>query len=126
MSEHESVPARPRSTGVNRSLSRAWAAPVRAMNRFLGTADGSGGPNGRPRTDGSAVVDCGLYIDECQNVIARDEKISTILDECRSQKIGLILSHQRTAQISNDNVLSALRNCAMLMSPKHPRRGSRR
>ncbi|MGH6776717.1 MAG: hypothetical protein ACRECL_01710 [Bradyrhizobium sp.] len=53
------------------------------------------------------------YIDECQNVIARDEKISTILDECRSQKIALILSHQRTAQITNENVLSALANCAI-------------
>jgi hypothetical protein len=66
--------------------------------------------SGRPQHKKKPVY---CYIDECQNVIARDEKISTILDECRSQKIGLILSHQRTAQITNDNVLSALRNCAI-------------
>jgi hypothetical protein len=52
------------------------------------------------------------YVDECHNVIKRDEKISTILDECRSQKIALILAHQRTEQITSKNVLSALANCA--------------
>ena len=53
------------------------------------------------------------YIDECQNIIARDEKIPTILDECRSQRIALILAHQRTSQIKDENVLSALANCAI-------------
>jgi magnesium transporter len=53
---------RSRSTGVNRSLSRAWTAPVRAMNRFLGTADGSGSSS-RSGQAGSAVVDCGVYVD---------------------------------------------------------------
>ena len=62
MSEHESVSARTRSTGANRSLSRAWAAPVRAMNRFLGTVDGRSGSRGERRTDGSAVVDCAVYL----------------------------------------------------------------
>jgi magnesium transporter len=52
---------RSRSTGVNRSLSRAWTAPVRAMNRFLGTADGAGSSS-RSGHAGSAVVDCGLYV----------------------------------------------------------------
>jgi hypothetical protein len=54
-----------------------------------------------------------FYIDECQNVIARDERISTILDECRSQKVALILAHQRTEQIRSADVLSALSNCAV-------------
>jgi hypothetical protein len=54
-----------------------------------------------------------FYIDECQNVIARDEKIPTILDECRSQNIALILAHQRTRQITSENVLDALSNCAI-------------
>lgn len=54
-----------------------------------------------------------FYIDECQNVIARDEKISTILDECRSQNIALIMAHQRTKQIVSENVLDALSNCAI-------------
>ena len=56
---------------------------------------------------------CFFYIDECHNVIKRDEKIPTILDECRSQKIALILAHQRTEQITSPNVLSALANCAI-------------
>jgi magnesium transporter len=43
-------------------LSRAWTAPVRAMNRFLGTTDGQS-PSSRPVGGGSAVVDCGLYVD---------------------------------------------------------------
>jgi hypothetical protein len=54
-----------------------------------------------------------FYIDECQNVIARDDKISTILDECRSQRIALIMAHQRTSQIASANVLDALSNCAV-------------
>ncbi|MET0523025.1 MAG: magnesium and cobalt transport protein CorA [Jiangellaceae bacterium] len=48
------------SDNRNRSLSRAFAVPVRAMNRILGTADGTvpGTSNG---SAGSAVVDCGVY-----------------------------------------------------------------
>jgi hypothetical protein len=55
---------------------------------------------------------CYVYIDECQNVVRRDEKIPTILDECRSQKIGLILAHQRTKQLE-EKVLDAVANCAI-------------
>jgi magnesium transporter len=62
MSEHETVPGRTRSTGVNKSLSRAWTAPVRAMNRFLGTTDGQS-PDVHDGSTGSAVVDCGVYVD---------------------------------------------------------------
>src|SRR4051812_23174028 len=62
MSEDEPVRGRTRPTSVNRSLSRAWTAPVRAMNRILGAADGRTGKAGHGRIDGSAVVDCGLYI----------------------------------------------------------------
>jgi magnesium transporter len=44
----------------NRPLSRAFAAPVRAMTRILGAADG--GPEQSPRRQaGSAVVDCAVY-----------------------------------------------------------------
>src|SRR5258707_841181 len=46
-----------------------------------------------------------VYIDECHTVIKRDDKIATILDECRSQKIALILAHQRVTQITSPNVL---------------------
>ncbi len=52
------------------------------------------------------------YLDECQWV-RNDQKLATILDECRSQKIGLILAHQRTEQITDKNVLSAMSNCAI-------------
>jgi hypothetical protein len=69
--------------------------------------------SGRPQ---SAKRPCFFYIDECHNVIKRDEKISTILDECRSQKIGMILAHQRMSQITNANVLDALTNCAIRMA----------
>jgi magnesium transporter len=53
---------RSRTAGVNRSLSRAWTAPVRAMNRFLGTVDGQSADPGRPYHH-TAVVDCGVYVD---------------------------------------------------------------
>ena len=62
MSMSENGLRRNRSAGVNRSLSRAWTAPVRAMNRFLGTADGAR-PSSRAGHVGSAVVDCGVYVD---------------------------------------------------------------
>jgi hypothetical protein len=58
---------------------------------------------------------CYVYIDECHNVIARDLKIPTILDECRSQKIALIMAHQRTAQLTAP-VLDAVANCAIRMA----------
>lgn len=58
---------------------------------------------------------CYVYIDECQTVIAKDTRIPTLLDECRSQKIGLILSHQRTAQLTAP-VLDAAANCAIRMA----------
>src|SRR5439155_25545113 len=35
------------------------------------------------------------------------------LDECRSQNIALIMAHQRTKQITSENVLDALSNCAI-------------
>jgi hypothetical protein len=58
---------------------------------------------------------CYVYIDECQAVIAKDIRIPVLLDECRSQKISLILSHQRTAQLSAP-VLDAVANCAIRMA----------
>jgi len=56
-----------------------------------------------------------FYIDECHTVIKRDTKIVTILDECRSQKIALILAHQRIGQI-NPEVIDALNNCAIRLA----------
>jgi magnesium transporter len=45
----------------NKPLSRAFSAPVRAMNRFLGTADARSAVTGAGAGAGSAVVDCGVY-----------------------------------------------------------------
>ena len=58
---------------------------------------------------------CFVYIDECQSVISKDLKIPTLIDECRSQKIALILAHQRTAQLT-PAVLDAVANCAIRMA----------
>src|ERR1700722_8568351 len=58
---------------------------------------------------------CYVYIDECQSVIAKDIRIPVLLDECRSQKIALILAHQRTAQLTPP-VLDAVANCAIRMA----------
>jgi magnesium transporter len=62
MSERDIVRGQSRSTSVGESLSRAWTAPVRAMNRILGTADGRPGGSGQDG-QGSSVVDCGVYVD---------------------------------------------------------------
>jgi hypothetical protein len=58
---------------------------------------------------------CYVYIDECHTVIAKDTRIPTMLDECRSQRIALILAHQRTAQLTAP-VLDAVANCAIRMA----------
>jgi len=52
-----------------------------------------------------------LYIDEAHLVI--NEKIASIIDECRSQRIALVLAHQRAKQVGDPAVLSALENCAV-------------
>lgn len=40
-----------------------------------------------------------LYIDEAQDIISRDEKLPTILDQARKLRVGAILSHQRIDQV---------------------------
>jgi hypothetical protein len=58
-----------------------------------------------------------FYIDEAHTVVAKDERITDVLHECRSQKIALCVAHQETSQV-DDKVLSAFQNCAIRMS--HP------
>lgn len=58
-----------------------------------------------------------FYIDEAHTVVARDERITDVLHECRSQKIALCVAHQETSQV-DEKVLSAFQNCAIRMS--HP------
>lgn len=57
-----------------------------------------------------------FYIDEAAVVIREDRMIANILDYCRSEKIGIILAHQRASQIEDQNVLSALTNCGIRMT----------
>jgi hypothetical protein len=55
-----------------------------------------------------------VYIDEADTVI--DSTVAEIIDRCRSQRIALILAHQRVrGQIDDTNVLAALENCAIKM-----------
>ena len=63
---------------------------------------------------------CFLYIDEAHAVIRNDVKIAAIIDQCRSQKIALILAHQRLNQIEDQNVMSALSNCAIKYANVEP------
>jgi hypothetical protein len=65
---------------------------------------------GRNQEDKKPVY---FYIDECYDVISRDERIPTILNQCRSQNIAMIMAHQTTNQIKNGDVLAALENCAI-------------
>lgn len=48
-----------------------------------------------------------VYIDECQDVIRRDEMIPGILDQARKYKVGMVLAHQRLDQLTPP-VLNAL------------------
>jgi hypothetical protein len=54
-----------------------------------------------------------FFIDEAHYAIARDPHVATILDQCRAQKIAMIFAHQRVDQIKDDDVKSALTNCAI-------------
>jgi hypothetical protein len=55
-----------------------------------------------------------VYIDEADLVI--DETVAEIIDRCRSQRIALILAHQRVSQIQDKTILGALENCAIKMA----------
>ena len=48
-----------------------------------------------------------LYLDECQDIIRRDQKIPTLLDQARAFRVGLVLAHQRLDQL-DPSVLNAL------------------
>jgi hypothetical protein len=41
-----------------------------------------------------------LYIDECQDYIRRDTKITTILDQCRKMRIATTLANQKLSHLS--------------------------
>ena len=52
-------------------------------------------------------LDTFLIIDECQDVIRRDERLPVILDQARKLRLGCVLAHQRLGQMESP-VLSAL------------------
>lgn len=41
-----------------------------------------------------------VYIDECQDYIASDSNFTTILEQARKQKVGLVVAHQYLTQLS--------------------------
>ncbi|MGF6428193.1 hypothetical protein [Bradyrhizobium elkanii] len=52
------------------------------------------------------------YIDECHDYIARDANITSIFDQARKMRMGLILAHQRIGQLDG-KVLDALTNASI-------------
>ena len=54
-----------------------------------------------------------FFIDEAHYAIARDTKIATILQQCRSQNIAMIFAHQAVQQIKDEDVKTALTDCAI-------------
>jgi hypothetical protein len=53
------------------------------------------------------------FFDEAHKGVARDTRVSDILDETRSARIALTLSHQRRGQITETGVIEALESCAI-------------
>lgn len=54
-----------------------------------------------------------VYVDECQDYIAKEERIARYIDKCRKQNVGLVFAHQRLANIENPRVLNALSGMAI-------------
>ena len=57
-----------------------------------------------------------VYIDECQDYIANEEKVAELIDKARKQRVGFVFSHQRLANITSSNVLDALSNVSIRMA----------
>jgi hypothetical protein len=54
-----------------------------------------------------------VYIDECQDYIAEEERIADLIDKARKQNVGLVFAHQRLSNIRSSNVADALANTAI-------------
>ena len=50
-----------------------------------------------------------VYLDECQDYIAREERIARYIDKCRKQNVALIFATQRLGTIESPRVLNALK-----------------
>ena len=57
-----------------------------------------------------------VYLDECQDYIAREDRIAKYIDKCRKQNVGLIFAHQRLSNIESPRVLNALSGTAIKFS----------
>ena len=79
----------PSGTDPGRGLTRAFGAPVRAMNRILTAVGGSGSAQAPvPRNGASAIVDCAVYVDG----VRRDEQWSyaEALAQARRARNGFV------------------------------------
>ncbi len=65
------------------------------------------------RAASSAKHPCFVYIDECQDYIANDTYITTILEQARKQNVGLVLAHQHLGQLDNRVVDSLATNTSI-------------
>jgi hypothetical protein len=54
-----------------------------------------------------------VYVDECQDYIANEERIAKYIDKCRKQNVALIFANQRLANIENPKVRNALSGMAI-------------
>jgi hypothetical protein len=54
-----------------------------------------------------------VYVDECQDYIANEERIARYIDKCRKQNVALIFANQRLSNIENLRVRNALSNMAI-------------
>lgn len=65
-----------------------------------------------------------VYIDECQDVLRRDEKITVLLDQARKFRVAMIMAHQRVEQLTPPVVSAlmgstAIKFAAQLRASKH-------
>lgn len=54
-----------------------------------------------------------FYIDECHSAIKNEPRMATIIQECRSKRVGMTLAHQAMQQIKSADVIGALADCAI-------------
>jgi hypothetical protein len=70
-------------------------------------SDGLSAAQRRAKRPESAKLPCYFYIDEAHTIIRNDARVATILDELRSQKVALIVAHQRLEQIKSKDVTAS-------------------
>lgn len=67
----------------------------------------------RLEIDREARLPTYVYVDECQDYIAKEERIARYIDKCRKQNVGLVFANQRLANIENARVRNALSGVAI-------------